>query len=104
MKWSNNFLYKIRPPKEIRDKLDIGYKIKGHSVTIFEIRPSWDKPGTKQEIEVAKTTFVNAKNHWKVFWMRSNLKWENYTPHPMVSDINEFFDIVKKDANSCFFG
>ena len=101
---ANNFLFHIRPPKELRDKIDISYRIKGQSVTIFEIRPHWDEPEKLQEIEVAKTTFVAAKNQWKVYWMRASLKWENYPPNPIVTEIQDFFDIVQKDEKSCFFG
>jgi hypothetical protein len=38
------FMYYHRPPLEIREKLDIGYRIEGQSVYVFEIRPGWDKP------------------------------------------------------------
>ena len=30
-----------RPPLEIRDKLDIGYRKEGQAFEIFEIRPNW---------------------------------------------------------------
>ena len=41
------FIKKIRPPKEIRDKLDIGYRIDGQIIEIFEIRPNWANPVEK---------------------------------------------------------
>jgi hypothetical protein len=40
-----NYLSYIRPPEEIREKLDISYRIEKQSVIIFEIRPNWqDSP------------------------------------------------------------
>ena len=37
-----NFLYKRRPPVELRSKVDLAYKIDNQSVIIYEIRPLWD--------------------------------------------------------------
>jgi hypothetical protein len=33
------FMNRRRPPEHIRDKLDLGYRIKRRSVELFEIRP-----------------------------------------------------------------
>ncbi|MCD4772815.1 MAG: DUF3024 domain-containing protein [Bacteroidales bacterium] len=98
------FMYYHRPPVEIREKLDIGYHIEGQSVYVFEIRPRWDKPEEKIEPLVAKATFVKAKNHWKIFWIRANLKWYHYKPFPYSKNINQFFDVVGEDKLSCFWG
>lgn len=99
-----NFLSRKRPPENIRNQLDIGYKIEGQSVIIFEIRPQWNKPEIILEHPFAKTTFVKAKNVWNVFWMMSDLKWHNYNPNPTVNSINEFILLVEEDKHHCFFG
>jgi len=57
------FLKKSRPPPHIRKELDLGYRINGHSIEIFEIRPKWRNPENTLEIPVAKSTNVS------VFWM-----------------------------------
>ena len=57
-----NFVERKRPPEHIRTKLDIGYKIEGQDVFIFEIRPQWNKPEIIREYSVAKATFVKTKN------------------------------------------
>lgn len=69
------FLMKRRPPGEIRHQVDIDMKIDGYSIEIFTIRPRWDKPDEIIHSPIAKTTFDKSKNHWKLFWMRANLKW-----------------------------
>jgi hypothetical protein len=66
-----NFISRIRPPEAIRKKLDISYTIEGQSIIIYEIRPHFKLPGEIIKPGVAKTTFVKAKNHWKVFWLRA---------------------------------
>lgn len=99
-----NFIARERPPENIRHELDIGYKIEGQSIIVFEIRPQWNKPEIIRESPVAKTTFVKAKNHWKIFWMRADLKWHTYSPKPIVNKVREFTKLVEEDKHSCFWG
>jgi Protein of unknown function (DUF3024) len=53
---------------------------------------------------VAKSTFVKAKNHWKVFWQRANLKWYQYDPMPTVKNLRDFVKLVEEDQLGCFWG
>lgn len=98
------FLERRRPPAHLRDRVDLAYRIEGHSVVIFEIRPRWDDPTQKHEIPVARATFVRTRSHWRVFWMRRDLKWHGYEPAPTVRDIEAFVALVDRDAHACFFG
>ncbi len=98
------FLDKVRPGEDIREKLDIGYKIIDQTIIIHEIRPRFDNPEIKIEPEIAKTTFVKGKNHWKVFWLRGNLKWYRYDPNPIVPLLKDFLDLVIEDNYGCFWG
>jgi hypothetical protein len=99
-----NFLARKRPPKHIRAQLDIGYKIENQSITIFSIRPQWNNPEIIREHPAAKTTFVKSKNHWKLFWMRADLKWHPYPPKPTVRSVKEFAKLVEEDRHHCFWG
>ena len=99
-----NFLSRKRPPEHIRKQLDIGYKIEDQSIFVFEIRPQWNKPEVIREHPFAKTTFVKAKNNWKVFWMRADLKWHSYSPQPTVKSLTEFTKLVEEDKHHYFFG
>ncbi len=98
------FLDKRRPPEHIRPQLDMGYRIDGQSVTIVEIRTIWNDPKHIQEMAVAKTTYVQSSNTWKVYWMRGNLKWHAYDSQPVVSFIKTFTKLVDEDRHCCFFG
>lgn len=69
-----NHIEQIRPPIQIRNKLDISYKIENQSIILLEIRPSFRNPIELMESPYAKTTFVKSENNWKVYWMRGNLK------------------------------
>jgi Protein of unknown function (DUF3024) len=98
------FLERQRPPENIRPKLDIAYKIDGHSVVVNEVRPRWDKPSEFFEHGVAKATFVKAKNEWKLFWLRADLKWHAYKPNPTVKTLKAFVDLIEADVYGCFWG
>jgi len=94
-----------RPPPHIRPKLDLGFRVKGHSVEIFEIRPAWRAPADEKcESAVAKATYVRTRGVWRVFWQRRDLKWHGYEPRPEVKSIDEFASLVSEDAHACFFG
>ena len=98
------FMARRRPPPQIRDQLDIQYRISGHSVEIFAVRPSWQDRAKKMESPVMKATFVRTKDHWRIFWMRQDLKWHSYQPSPEVATLESVLDIVDRDEFCCFFG
>ena len=98
------YVEKRRPPPQIRPKLDLGYRLSGQSVELFEIRPMFQKPNVKQEHSFAKATYVRTRDHWNVFWMRQDLKWHVYQPLPVAKNITEFLSVVEKDEYHCFYG
>lgn len=98
------FVQKRRPPPHIRPKLDIGFRVAGQSVEIFEIRPRWNKFDVKIEESVAKATFVRSESQWKIFWKRADLKWHGYEQLPVLDSLEKFLDAVEKDEYSCFWG
>lgn len=98
-------MQKRRPPPHIRPKLDLGFRVSGQSIEIFEIRPVWrGPPKERRESPVAKATYVKTRGVWRVFWQRRDLKWHSYEPKPEVQSVEEFTSLVSKDANACFFG
>ena len=100
----SRFIEARRPPPEIRPKLDLGFRLDGQSVEIFEIRPDWRNPIEKMENSVAKATYVKRAKEWRVYWQRADLKWHRYEPYPTALSIEEFLEVVNEDAHCCFFG
>ena len=98
------FIESIRPPADIRDKLDIGYSFKNNTLTIHETRPYWRNPARKIDSPVAKARHIKSKNHWKIYWKRGNGQWAPYEPHPECPDLKSFFRILQKDQHGCFWG
>jgi hypothetical protein len=99
-----NLLQKRRPPENMRHQVDLNYRIDDQSVLIFEIRSRWDNKDELFESPIAKTTWVKSQNHWKVFWMRSDLKWHVYKPNPTLRTISEFVKLIDQDNYGCFWG
>jgi hypothetical protein len=98
------FIERRRPPPHIRQQLDLGYRLEGQSVELFEIRPHWDGRSGKLETPVAKATFVRAQNVWRIYWMRQDLRWHAYEPNPEVQSLEKFLAIVDRDEYCCLFG
>jgi hypothetical protein len=100
-----NYIERRRPEEEMRELLDLAYKIDDQSIIVFELRPAdYDNPSEKIESYIAKTTFVKSSGLWKVFWLRQDLKWHVYGPKPTVKTIKEFIELIEEDKHHCFWG
>ena len=98
------FVEKRRPPVHLRTEVDLCSRVIGQSVEIFEKRADWKDKSVVVEMPIAKATFVKSKNCWRVYWMRSDLKWHVYHPKPTANSLEDFLNIVGADEYSCFFG
>lgn len=99
-----SFLERRRPPEDLRDEVDLGFRIEDQSIVVFEVRAAWRQPGSKIERPIAKTTFVRSRSRWKIYWMRSDGRWHLYRPDREVSTLAAFLRIVERDEYGCFWG
>jgi hypothetical protein len=99
-----HYLDRIRPPMDIRNKLDIGYHYDGKNIEFFEIRPRWDNPQKTMKLPYAKITYVKSRHIWKLYWMRASGKWESYSPLPNSTHLEELFECIDEDRLGCFKG
>ena len=93
-----------RPPADVRHLVDVSFRLEGNSVLIFEIRPQWNNPKIITESSVAKATFIESKNEWKLFWLRADLKWYHYKEAGNPKTIEEVIEIIDADRHNCFWG
>lgn len=98
------FIEQRRPAASIRNKADLSFRTTGQSFEILEIRPQWDNPGKKTESPIARATYVKSKKLWKLFWMRADMKWHGYEPHPTSESIEEILEVIGQDSHACFWG
>ena len=99
-----NYISRVRPPIEIRPKLDLSYELDGQSIILNEIRPLWTNPKEFKSYGYAKATFVKRSNLWKIYWLRASGKWQLYDPNPEAKNLSEFLAIVDEDRYHCFKG
>ncbi|MFO1322057.1 MAG: DUF3024 domain-containing protein [Burkholderiales bacterium] len=98
------FMAHRRPTLHVRPRLDLGFRIHGRSVEIFEMRPDWKEVGEAIETPVAIATFVRNTSTWKLYWMRGDMKWHGYPPNPVLRDFSQAPAVVDRDEFRCFFG
>jgi len=101
IKW---FLDRRRPPEQIRPKLDIACKLEGQVVDVFEIRPDWQDKTIIRHSPVARLRYVRTENVWRLYWMRSDLKWHAYQPAAVHKSLRAALEEVNADPCCCFFG
>ena len=95
---------KRRPPPHIRKEVDLGFRLQGQSVEIFEVRPVWTSNGETHELPIAKATFVKTQQIWKLYWQRRDLKWHGYEPLPEAHTLEEIVAEIDTDPYACFWG
>jgi len=99
----DQFLLAKRPAAQLRYKFDIGYRISGQSVELFELRADPREPSQRLESGLAKAVFVKKDQLWKIYWSRADMKWARYDPHPTVRQLSDFLQLVIEDVHGCFF-
>ena len=99
-----NFIEKRRPPANLREKVDLSFRISGQSFEIFEIRPVWNDSSQKIEGSIAKATYVKKSKIWKLYWMRADMKWHKYPPFPNSSSLEKILEVIDEDSHGCFWG
>jgi Protein of unknown function (DUF3024) len=103
-KLAAQFVERRRPPPHLRVQTDLAFRVRGQSVEIFELRADWHDASTMREYPLAKATYIKIHKSWKVFCMRSDLKWHLYRGASEVASLEEFLDLLDEDPNACFFG
>lgn len=100
-----NFIESLRPEDpEIREKIDLDYSYDGKTFLLFEIRPVWNNPQEKDQIEFAKIRYYKTREEWTLYWMRASGKWELYEPFPTSPYLDKIIEIIEEDSYACFFG
>ncbi|MGC3835476.1 DUF3024 domain-containing protein [Moritella viscosa] len=58
----------------------------------------------KDQILVAKFTYVKKDKIWKLYWLRQNLKWQVYESEGINQYLDPLLEIVQEDRQACFWG
>jgi hypothetical protein len=93
-----------RSPAYLSDQLKTIYKIKNHSVEVYEHRPRWNNPGEWMDEGIAKFLYSRTTKKWNLYWMRQDLKWHLYEPLSESTTIEALVEEVDKDPHGAFWG
>jgi hypothetical protein len=97
-------LCRWRSPARIKDKLYFEYEVIRHDVIIWERRPRYNDPSIWTKSAVAKLKYDRTNRRWKLYWMRSDMKWHLYDPSSSTGDLDLLVDEVDRDPHGAFFG
>lgn len=86
------------------DQVRLDFSVHDQVVEIYEERPYWRNPSEKTQTPVARIRYVRSQDTWKLYWMRSNLKWQLYEPFPGGRHLREILNEIDRDTFGCFFG
>jgi hypothetical protein len=92
------------PEPKVAAVLQIGYRVEGSAIVLFERRPRFQKPKEWGELPVAKLRFVKSQAIWHLYCMMRDLKWHTYEPLPKSQDVEVLIEEVRRDPTGIFWG
>ncbi len=95
---------KDRMPPQIRDKVRLGYKFRGNSVTLFEQRPAFTDPDKWVDIVVAQFRFDPSNGEWTLYCADRNSRWHVYYDLEPNTDFEVLLQEVDEDPTGIFWG
>ncbi len=93
-----------RVPSAVRDKLRLGFRIKGNEVVLFEERPAFRPPHEWREMVVAKFKYVGTQRLWRLYCQHRDLRWHSYETLPAAQSFDRLLDEVAEDPTGIFWG
>jgi hypothetical protein len=93
-----------RMPAAVRNKLRVGFRIKGNEVVLFEERPDFRLPNEWHEMAVAKFKYVATRGLWRLYCQHRDLRWHAYQALPAARTFDQLLDEVDADPTGIFWG
>ncbi len=93
-----------RVPSHVRDRVHVGFRIKGTEVVLFEERPAFRPPHEWQEMAIAKFRYVGTQKLWRLYCQHRDLRWHSYEALPAAPSFKRLLDEVEADSTGIFWG
>jgi hypothetical protein len=93
-----------RVPRSVRDKVRVGFRIKGGGVVLFEERPAFQPPHEWREMQIAKFKYVSTQRLWRLYCQRRDLRWHAYGALPAARTFDKLLAEVVADPTGIFWG
>ena len=92
-----------RVPPHIRDEIQVDYRIRGTTVTLFERRPAWQRPGEWTESPVAQFRYDPATAMWSLHGCDRRRRWHSCGRGP-AKTLASLLREVDTDRSGIFWG
>ncbi len=93
-----------RLPPHIRNEIRLEHRFRGDTVTLFESRPAFQRPGEWTPVPVAQFRYDRRKRTWMLYWADRNSRWHMYDDITPASDLGPLLAEVDRDPTGIFWG
>jgi len=93
-----------RCPSQVRDRLRLGFSIRGNSVTLFEERPCLSDPSRWTRAPAAQLRYDLHTREWTLFCADRNSRWQPYWQVEPNKDLDVLLREVEEDPTGIFWG
>jgi hypothetical protein len=93
-----------RIPEHARHQVRLGFGIRGNSVTLYEERVTFFKPGEWVRIRVAQLRYAPEDRSWTLYWRDRNDRWHEYSDLDPTSDLTAVLAEIDADPTCIFWG
>lgn len=96
---------KKRVPQHVLDKINLSFKFRGTSVTIFENRAPWH-PDMKEwtSMAIAQIRYNEKTGEWTLYCADRNSKWHEYYDIEPTKNIDALLKEIDEDPTGIFLG
>ena len=96
--------YDRRLIAHVQHQIRLHHTIRGNSVTLFVIRPGFDKSAVWVKSPVARFRFDAATGLWSLYWQDRNGLWRRYEDLAATRNLESLISEVDRDPISIFWG
>ncbi|WP_434752316.1 DUF3024 domain-containing protein [Paenibacillus amylolyticus] len=86
-------------PKQFKNQIKMGYKMRGNNVTLFQERQAFR---SDEWVKLPYAQFRLVENVWKVYWQDSKGKWHFVDDIEPSEDFEALLEIVDQGHDGMF--
>ncbi len=91
-------------PARVRDQVRLGFRFRGHTVTLYEERPAFQEPDRWVEIVCAQFRMDQETFEWRLYWADRNSKWLPHRDFAPTRSFEAALKEVEANPNGMFWG
>jgi len=93
-----------RVPARARDEVDLSYRFRGNSVTIYEDRPVFFTRTEWTKMAIAQFRYDSEQRTWTLYYADRNSRWHQYFDVEPSEDFEQLLQEVHEDPTGIFWG